>query len=331
MNTLKQRAKFFPAAQPAKKPISRHRFDKSAVTACTLLIMSFWFTPQAMGESPEPIIARPSLTTVKLCTANQNSGTSGDRDLYYDSHPPCAPAKNPYFFIDEFERKNAESLGPDWIDCKRLAPESFEPLGIYHGAVVVADPHTRTGVYDSTPPSGSPPTDNRLYPGIGCAFVDTGSTTVSIKMIWSGNYGIEQDPPVFHVEATPLLYITPSNPRFGFGTWISQLYGVPAIFAGYIGNPPEKFEVIAYALLDEHQHGTSLEVELRAEDAGKVTLWADGVQLSFEPGGLNPLDVDVSMIESTLHGIAVDAHFVDPPTNIPIIDAIKAVTIRQIN
>lgn len=331
MKELEQRVNLFTAAQCAEGSIVRHRFNKLTAMACVLCTMSVSFTPEAMGRTLEPTIETPRSTTIEICAADQNSGTSGSRGLFYDRHPPCAPAKNPYIFTDEFERKNAESLGADWIDCKTLAPDSFEPLGIYDGAVVVADPYTRPGVYDSTPPSGHPPTDSRLYPGIGCAFVDTGSTTVSIKIIWSGNYGIEQDPPVFHVEATPLLYITPSNPRFGFGTWISQLYGVPVIFAGYIGNPPEKFEVIASALLGEHRHGMSLEVELRAEETGKVTLWVDGVQLGFEPGGLEPLEVDVSMVKSTLHGIAVDGHFVDPPKNIPIIDAIKAVTIRQLD
>ena len=209
---------------------------------------------------------------------------------------------------------------------------AFEPLGIHDGGVVVPDPFTRPGVYDTTPPSGHPPKNGRLFPGIGCAYIETGTTTVSAKVIWSGNWGVDHEPPISHVEGTPLLYITPGNPRYGFGAWTSQLYGVPVIFAGYIAVPVENFEVIAYALLPgKHVSGTPREIELRADEPGKVTVWVDGKQVSFEAGvGLAPINIDPTMAHSTLHGFAVDAHLVDPPTNIPTIKSIEAVTIREL-
>jgi hypothetical protein len=37
------------------------------------------------------------------------------------------------------------------------------------------------------------------------------------------------------------------------------------------------------------------------------------------------------MIHSTLHGIAVDAHFVAPQSNIPTIKGIETVTIRSLD
>ena len=76
-------------------------------------------------------------------------------------------------------------------------------------------------------------------------------TTVSVKVTWSGNFGAYADPPLLHVEGTPLLYITPDSPRYGFGAWISELYGYTVVFAGYIASPPEHFEVIATATLPE--------------------------------------------------------------------------------
>ena len=244
-----------------------------------------------------------------------------------ESHPIV---KADFIFTDDFERDNAGDLGGDWLDCATVMPDSFDPLGVYDGGVVISDPYTRPRKY-AQPPLAHPGEDGEIVPGIGCAYIDTGATTVSVKMVWSGNYGAEKGPLLFHVESTPLLYVTPSNPRFGFGAWISQLFGVPVVFVGYIASPPENFEVIATARLPEHKTGTPREIELRAEKPGKVTMWVDGQQLLFNSDELAWVDVDPTMIHSTLHGVAVDAHFVAPQSNIPTIKGIETVTIRSLD
>jgi hypothetical protein len=231
---------------------------------------------------------------------------------------------------DDFERDNADTLGAQWTDCKSVMPDSYEPLGVYDGGVVISAPHTRPGNYGA-PPLVNPPREGELFPGIGCAFIDTGSTSVSVKIVWSGNHGIASGMPYSHVEATPLLYITPSNPRFGFGTWISELWGQPIVFVGYIASPPEDFEVIATAVLPEHKSGTPRELELRADKPGEVTMWLDGEQIMFDPAGVPTASVDPTMIGSTLHGIAVDAHTVAPQSNIPTTKGIETVTITVLD
>ncbi|MDZ7783904.1 MAG: hypothetical protein U5K56_13545 [Halioglobus sp.] len=246
--------------------------------------------------------------------------------------PPEAEKAPAFFFSDDFEREARASLGDPWRDCDTETPDNFEPLGIHDGGVVIADPFTRPGEYDGAPPSGHPPEDDRLFPGIGCAFMETGSTRVSVKIVWSGNFGIGHPPPVSHVEGTPLLYVTPDHPRYGFGAWPTQLYNKLVIFAGYIADPVENFEVLAGAVVDEHTSGTPREIELRAEEPGKVTVWVDGKQLSFNEGyGLAPLIVDPDLIGSTRHGIAVDAHYVDPLSDIPTIKSVEEVVIESLD
>jgi len=244
-----------------------------------------------------------------------------------------APSEPPYRLEDDFQRADAATLGGAWVDCHATHPGSFEPLGIHEGGVVVADPFSRPGEYDSTPPSGHPPKDGKMYPGIGCAYVDTGTETVAVKVSGSGNLGLDRAPPISHVEGTPLLYVTPGNSRFGFGAWISELYGVPVIFAGYIGNPVEKFEVVAHARIrDGKPTGTPRELELRALEPGKVTVWIDGKQVAFDGGiGLQPIAVDPQLVGSTRHGFAVDAHYVDPPQSIKNIKSIEAITIEEVD
>lgn len=244
---------------------------------------------------------------------------------------PASSQQSVFQFSDKFNREQSEHIGKHWTDCHTQTPASFEPLGIFQEGVVVTNPKTRPGTYDSTPPSAHPPTNNRLSPGIGCAFMETGANTLSVKVIWSGNHGVDHKPPVSHVEATPLLFISPENPRYGFGAWPTELFGRPAIFAGYIGSPPELFEVIASGLLDEHMSGTPREVEIRVEKPGEATIWVDGKQVSFYQGyGLKPIAIDKTMLQSTRHGFAVDAHFVDPVANVPKIKGIESIVITEL-
>lgn len=251
-----------------------------------------------------------------------------------DQHPPTGTETNgqvAFQFSDDFERNDAPTLGPEWTNCNEVTAGNFEPLGILDGAVVVSDPTSRPGVYDQVPPSDHPPTYGRLHPGIGCAWIDTGSTSASVTVTWSGNYGTSKEPPVSHVEASPLMYINPDHPRYAFGAWTSELFERPVVLIGYIGSPPEDFEAIAAGFYGEHVSGSPREVEIRAESPGKVTVWIDGEQVSFHSGfGLDPIEVDPELTDSTLHGIAADAHYVSPTTAIPTIKAIESVVIKSI-
>lgn len=263
---------------------------------------------------------------------------TGNADDSHNLSPArtAAAGKHLFSFSDNFDRPNSDHIGGNWVDCHNDNPANFEPLGIRDGGIVVADPKTRPGMYYPTPPraptapaGAQPSTDKRLYTGIGCAWMETGATRVSVKILWSGNYGVDHPPPVSHVEATPLLYVSPDNPRYGFGAWTSQLWSRPIFYVGYIGSPPEKFEVIAAGLFPKpHSSGTPREVELRAEQPGKVTVWIDGEQVSLGEHGLKPLEVDPTMIRSTLHGFAVDAHFVEPVSSTPGIKAIESIQIN---
>ncbi len=241
------------------------------------------------------------------------------------------PAGAPFLVADEFERQNSSSIGGVWTDCSSEHPDLFEPLGIYNGGVVISDPMSRRGVYDISPPCPQALREDHIYPGIGCAYVDTGFANVSVKVIWSGSHGIEEHPGS-HVEGSPLLHVTPGSSRFGFGAWPSELWGVPIVFAGYIGAPGEKFEVVGTSILrDGHVSGTPRELEIRTVKTGEVTIWMDGKQLSFEGEiGLNPIQIDREMINSTTHGLAVDAHCVTPQSKIPTIKGVESIEIRAV-
>lgn len=256
-----------------------------------------------------------------------------------DTGATCKISKASYKYADDFERKDAATLGNDWLDCHSTTPGNFEPLGIYDNGVVISKPFTRPGEYyldawkqDSEKEVAKALEQGLILPGIGCAFRDTGSTTISVKTIWSGHIGLNHKPPITHVEGTPLLYVSPQHSRFGFGAWTTEIFNSTIVFAGYIGSPPEKFEVVAVAQLPENQiSGTPREIELRAETQGMVTVWIDGVQVDFKDGvGLEPIKVDPKMTTSTLHGFAVDAHFVYPTANIPITKSIESITLESL-
>ena len=152
-----------------------------------------------------------------------------------------------------------------------------------------------------------------------------------MKIEWSGNFGINHEPPVNHVEGTPLLYVTPDHPRFGFGAWITQLFNSPVIFAGYMASPVENFEVIAAGKLPKKPDGTPRIVELRAEEPGRVKIFVDGEQVELNDGqGFEPLQIDPDLVDSTWHGLAVDAHYVEPASDIPSIKSIESVTIEAL-
>jgi hypothetical protein len=161
--------------------------------------------------------------------------------------------------------------------------------------------------------------------------METGIKQLSVKVMWSGNHGVEREPPVSHVEGSPLLFVSPDNPRYAFGAWITEMLGRTAIIAGYIGSPPERFEPIATGLLEDHKTGTPREVEIRVTATGEATIWVDGEQVSFYQGfGLNPIPIDKALLESTLHGFALDAHYTNPIANIPNLKGIESIQIKEL-
>lgn len=127
-------------------------------------------------------------------------------------------------------------------------------------------------------------------------------------MVWSGNDGAENGPPVSHVDSTSLLYVTPSN-------------------------SPENSEMPAAARPHEYEHETDMPrvIELMPEQPGKITMWMDGKQLLFNFDEVAWVEVDPTMIHSTLHRIAVDAHFVAPQKNITTIKGLEAVMVRSLH
>jgi hypothetical protein len=102
---------------------------------------------------------------------------------------------------------------------------------------------------------------------------------------------------------------------------------------GYIGNPPEDFvDYLVGTAAFTHTDGTPRDIELRATTAGQVTVWLDGVQLSFNNGiGTNPYTVDAGLASSTLHGFALDGHLVFPYTTLPTMKGIERIEVEALD
>lgn len=235
-----------------------------------------------------------------------------------------------YTLTDLFDTDGA--IAAPWTDGHADAPDGWEPLGVRDGAAVIWQDRTRTGTYQADQWNHPPSPGGTLYSAIGCAYIDTGSTMPDITVNWSGNLAL---PAVHgtansHVEATPLLYVDPTNPLGGFGVWPSNLLGTPAWLAGYIGQPAENFTVIAYGGIT-HDEGTPGDVRLVAVAPGRVLLYLDGVQqpltslaapsgnlspvIGGARGAYDPITVDPSLTSSTKHGFALDGHIVYPTAN----------------
>jgi hypothetical protein len=249
-----------------------------------------------------------------ITTHSAATDPHGDRAWASDTFAekgPYASQQGKRIFTDEFDRADGplDAVGTRWVDGGTEFPDSFEPLGILSGKVVIPDPMTRPGTYDTLPISADPPTGGQLYMGIGCAWRDTGSRAARVLVRWSGNIGVTEET---HVEATPLLHVTPGSTRFGFGVWPTEILGAPALIAGYICDPPEQFanyDIATHAMT--HTDDTERDIEC-VSDGENVKVYLDGVLLTNWSTYGTDLPLDASVKHSTMHGFAVDAHLTDP-------------------
>jgi hypothetical protein len=239
-----------------------------------------------------------------------------------DSGTASVPPPPVHGVSDRFERPDG-TLGNGWMNCAGWIPDAFEPLGIRDGAAVVPDPMTRPGEYDSFPPTGHPPPDGKLHHGIGCAWRNTGTDSVSVEVVWAGH---RQRPR--HVEAAPLVHVSPGTDELGFGMWPSAALGVPFLIIGTIGNPPEDFRgLMAVSVPGGHVDGTPARLRITSDGDG-MTFWWNDQQLRLPDGyGLDPYPVPDALRGATRHGFALDAHLT-APDEVPTTPGALAVEVR---
>lgn len=226
-------------------------------------------------------------------------------------------ARFPMQHIDIFDQGDGP-LSAEWIDAHDELPNSFEPLGIKSGGAVVRVAQSRSGVYEVGPPYPDViPQDGKLFHGIGCAYRDFGTRSVSAQVVWNGLWNENVDG--IHVEGTPLIHVTPGTTRFGFGCWLGggdfgagfKLYA----FAGHICDPPEQFgnyvlgvkEIVGVAHGDDvlvRLESNGEEVRIFINDVEQTSGWA-GAAPSY------PFPLHESLKYSTMHGFALDAHLTD--------------------
>lgn len=208
-------------------------------------------------------------------------------------------------------------LSGGWTEGSTVYPQGFDPIGTYDGAVVCTDPGAAG---DS-------------FHGIGCAWRDLGTPVAWVCVEWSGiwNGGVTDGTP--HVEAAPLIHVTPGTSRHAFGVWTAGLDlgggAFPCLFAGYIGNPGSMFEVVDVAAFT-HTPGTPRVVTLAADGAGGARCYLDGALVENWVESGTRLPVDPVLSGSGCHGFAVDAHYT-PAGDVPTAKGIEQVRIRTPN
>lgn len=297
-----------------------------AVTILALAGIVIWGR-RTRGSTGPPLLLAALVLVTGLSPDQSDEESTAD---CIDSRAGLAPAESEnepeYFsFIDNFDQSEPE-LGDDWTDCSMNEPAEFDPIGVYDGAAVIADPFSRP-TYDATDP-GTPHPDDQL-PGIGCAWVETNERKVTVSVIWSGNYGYTGLPPNAHVEGAPLMHIDGSHPRQAFGAWVSELFGDMVVLVGYLGGPPELFEPVAWGRIPQRPTGTPRLIELHSEAVGWATLWVDGAQIPLSDGiGLDAVPIDRSLTHSTKHGFGLDAHLTDPIESVPEVRGIEAFSVH---
>ena len=143
-----------------------------------------------------------------------------------DAGRPAAAVPLP--FHDGFDRPDGR-LGESWTEGY-AATGNYSCLGIHNHAAAMVAPTIRNGTYAA--PCQYNVTSGTMLAGIGCAWRDFQATSARVSVRWSGLMNLPH-----HIEAGPLLHITPTTQSFGIGIWPSFLYGRPMFFVGTIGNP----------------------------------------------------------------------------------------------
>lgn len=240
-----------------------------------------------------------------------------------------------YSLVDAFNATG--KLTAPWVNGSDVKPNYFEPIGARNGAACIWQDFQRGGgSYQADDWVHPPNPPGSYYSGIGCAYVDTGSTLVDITVTCHPNVPI----PVTHgtanahVETTPLLYVDLDNPLGGFGCWPSELVGSPAWLVGYMGSPPELFgqpsqPLLAVAAMTNPT--VPFELRLVTPAPGRVLIYRDGVQVPFVRttgpyrGPYDPFIIDPSLASSTKHGFELDGHVAYPDCT--VVDAIPNLTL----
>lgn len=214
-----------------------------------------------------------------------------------------SPVVRPYHFYDDFERADG-AIGNGWSNGSDLFPNSFNPVGIFSGALCITNLNSRPGS-----PSAS------IDEGIGFIYRDTGVTNIMGQVQYLG------DTSPHGVEATPLFHVTSGSSRLAFGAWPSVLLGADVLLIGYIGNPPDEpahggvFETMALASISL---GTSAHTYTCRSVGGLFSVYTDGgapVTMSYLAGGSGTtFAIDAALTSSTLHGVAIDIHLMATPS-----------------
>lgn len=206
------------------------------------------------------------------------------------------------------------ALSGTWTEGSSVYPSGFDTIGTYNGAVVCTDPESAGDTYH----------------GIGCAWRDVGSLRATVCVEWSGTYATNGTDP--HVEAAPLLHVTPGTIQHAFGVWTSFLdlgFGpFPCLFAGTIGNPGSEFGVIDVAAFT-HTPGTPRVVTAESDGRGFARCWLDGTAVEFSTHGPR-VPIPEPLRSSTIHGFAIDAHYT-PLASVPTAKGIESVRIHVPN
>lgn len=219
-------------------------------------------------------------------------------------------------FFDRGHQNEPVALGNGWIDAHDVDADGYEQLGVYDGAAVMRDPHSRTGLVDYAEDQTVGPAEmqanNEAYAGIGMAYKDFETTRGYSEVLWSGWIDTAAGE---HVEAAPMVHIDLSNDKGGIGVWpVEILLGetyIPVYLLGYVGNPVEHFFVIDTAVYT-HVHKTPKRIGVHTTGT-HVTAWVDGppgegTQIEWAIAGLDPIAVHADLLGSTLHGFEIDNH-----------------------
>ena len=220
------------------------------------------------------------------------------------SSPVHSPS--PVVFNDSFSRPDG-SLGNEWVEGW-AATGNYSRLGLHSGAVAMVDPTIRNGTYPppcNTIPGSSTVPPGDIIAGVGCAWRDAGATSVSVSIRWSGLWQFPH-----HIEATPLLHVTPGSREFGIGIWPAELYEKPVFLVGAIGNPGRFFKPLDAAVFN-HTDGQPRTITVHSNGTS-LRFFLDGAPVQLTKAGYEPLAVPEELRGSTMHGFSVDTHCVSP-------------------